>query len=249
MASLYPEVSDASDGVPYELGMKFEATRSGSIVAIRYWKCEGDSVQHVGRIWSTDGMALTSATFMAESGQGWQEQALASLLRIMPNVTYIVTVNSGARYPFTPDGLRKPIVSGNLRSVADGLNGLLGHVGSFPNNSIQNCNYFRDIVFVADALGAPVRLAITPAHATTSMGTPVTLTASAQDSGGNPVVADGLVHFSVTGVPGSFTTPRSVSMQDGRAAISFTPTSAGTAAVTAASSGLVSGTATLHVTA
>jgi hypothetical protein len=33
--------------------------------------------------------------------------------------------------------------------VADGANGTYGSSGAFPNNSYQNSNYFRDIVFVA----------------------------------------------------------------------------------------------------
>jgi hypothetical protein len=240
---------DASDGMPYELGMKFELTRSGRIVGIRYWKCSGDTYAHVGRIWSSNGVALASVCFEEESDSGWQEQALPSPLRVLPATIYVVTVNTGNEYPFSGDGLRVPIVSGDIRSIADGLNGVLGNPGSFPLHSIQNCNYFRDIVFVADALSIPTRLAILPANAITQTGRRVSFTATLQDSGGNAVIGDCVTEFSVTGVPGSFAGPSSVGMVNGRATVSFIPTGIGTAAVTAAASGLVSGTATLHVTA
>jgi len=62
------------------------------------------------------------------------------------------------------------------------------------------------------------------------------------------VIGDSVTEFSVTRVPGSFAGPSSVSMVNGRATISFILTGPGTAAVTAAASGLVTGTATLHVT-
>ncbi|MEO8631585.1 MAG: DUF4082 domain-containing protein, partial [Betaproteobacteria bacterium] len=50
-----PAVASASDGVPYELGMKFRTARAGTITAVRYWKAASDTGTHVGRIWSSTG--------------------------------------------------------------------------------------------------------------------------------------------------------------------------------------------------
>jgi hypothetical protein len=53
-----PAIASASDGVPYELGMKLRLAQSGNITAIRYWKATGDSGTHVGRLWSSGGALL-----------------------------------------------------------------------------------------------------------------------------------------------------------------------------------------------
>jgi hypothetical protein len=49
-------------------------------------------------------------------------------------------VNSGDIYPFSADGLRVSIINGYIRSVPDGMNGLLGNPGNFFTHSVQNCN-------------------------------------------------------------------------------------------------------------
>jgi hypothetical protein len=61
----------------------------------------------------------------------------------------VVSVNTGNTfYVATTGGLSSQVINGNLRSVV-GNNGLYGTTGTFPANSYQTSNYFRDIVFVA----------------------------------------------------------------------------------------------------
>jgi hypothetical protein len=40
-----PAVANASDQIPYELGMKFRVARSGQILAVRYWKSANDTAR------------------------------------------------------------------------------------------------------------------------------------------------------------------------------------------------------------
>ena len=120
----------------------------------------------------------------------------------------------------------------------------------FPTSSYQNGNYFRDIVFVADTFGAPMRLALTP------------VTASAQTKHTNQLyrhypgckrqycfhghqrrelfrdrsnrfVQSGAAHMAPTG---------------GMATTAFTASTAGTATVTAAAPGLNAASASLSIT-
>jgi hypothetical protein len=59
-----------------------------------------------------------------------------------------VSVNTaGSFYVATSGGLASQIVNGDLRSVV-GNNGRFGTPGTFPANTWQNTNYFRDVVFV-----------------------------------------------------------------------------------------------------
>jgi hypothetical protein len=143
-----PAVGDASDGVAYELGMKFQASGPGQITAIRYWKAPSETGSHTGRIWSSTGTLLASVTFSGESASGWQTQALTSPLAIQANTTYLVSVNTNLYYVATVGGLTSAVVTGSLSSVADGANGVYGNAGVFPASSYKSTNYFRDVSFV-----------------------------------------------------------------------------------------------------
>lgn len=143
-----PALASASDGVPYELGMKLQFARSGQITAVRFWKSTGDTAVHVGRLWSATGTLLASVTFSGETASGWQQQALASPLVVQSGTTYVVSVNTGGSFPMTQSGLATAVVNADISSVADGSNGVFGTAGTFPTGSFRSSNYFRDIVFV-----------------------------------------------------------------------------------------------------
>src|SRR5262249_26287338 len=244
-----PANGDAADGVPYEIGMKFLVARAGQITAIRYWKAPSDAGTHVGHIWSATGSLLATVTFSGETASGWQQQALTAPLAVNANTTYTVSVNIITNYVSTVSGLTNSIVNGDISSVADGANGTYGSPNAFPTNSYQNSNYFRDIVFVAGQVGAPAKLALTPASASTQPNSAVTYSATIQDANGNTVTnATNAVTFSVSGVSGSFNPASPVSPVNGVATSNFTPTTTGTATITVSASGLTGATASLTVT-
>ncbi|MDP9375356.1 MAG: DUF4082 domain-containing protein, partial [Chloroflexota bacterium] len=147
-----PSDPDTSDGgLKYELGMKFQSGRSGQITALRYWKAAGDPGPHVGRLWAAEGgPALATVTFANETASGWQQQDLEKPVPIQADTTYIVSVNANGHFARTVEGLTDAVVNGDLRSLADGANGLYGPPGKPPTNAYQNSNYFRDVVFVPD---------------------------------------------------------------------------------------------------
>ena len=147
-----PSNANATDGVPYELGMKFKSTKAGKILAVRYYKAASDTGTHGGKIWSATGTLLASITFTGETASGWQEKALASPLTIAANTTYVVSVNVGGYFPITtnsfPPSPSLPLTNGSLSVVNDGANGVFGAPAVFPTSSYQNSNYFRDVVFL-----------------------------------------------------------------------------------------------------
>ena len=147
-----PTNPNASDGVPYALGMKFKSAVAGKILAIRYYKAASDTGTHVGKFWSSSGTLLTSVTFTGETASGWQEQALATPYSIAANTTYIVSVNVASNFPITynafPPAPAAPLSYGSLSVVNDGANGVFGAPTAFPTSSFQNSNYFRDVVFL-----------------------------------------------------------------------------------------------------
>ena len=136
-------------GVNYELGTRFTSTVAGQITAIRFYKAANESGTHTGRIWSASGQQLASVVFSGESASGWQQQALATPrpLAIAANTEYMVTVNTANAYYVTTDGgLNSQITNGDLKTVV-GSNGRYGLVGTYPTDSWENSNYFRDVVF------------------------------------------------------------------------------------------------------
>ena len=158
-----PELTNACDGsepacTSYELGMKFQSSVNGQISAIRFFKATGETGSHVGTIWSSNGTPLASTPFTGETASGWQQQALSSPLNISANTTYVVSVNVNSHYvvtnsgPFLPflkpdAGLFFPVVNGALTSLADDHNGTFGDSGTFPTQTFEFSNYFRDVVF------------------------------------------------------------------------------------------------------
>ena len=145
-----PALVGQSDGagVNYELGTLLQSNTAGQITAIRFWKDANETGTHTGHIWSSTGTLLASVTFANETASGWQQQALTTSLAIAANTTYVVSVNTGNTYYVTTNsGMASQVTNGNLSSVV-GNNGVYGSTGTFPTNSWQNSNYFRDIVFV-----------------------------------------------------------------------------------------------------
>ncbi|MBR8840395.1 MAG: DUF4082 domain-containing protein [Stigonema ocellatum SAG 48.90 = DSM 106950] len=144
-----PFKSNNSDNRTLELGMKFQSDVDGQITAVRYWKGSWETDTHTGTIWSADGTLLATVPFTNETATGWQEAQLSTPLTITANTTYVVSVNANQCFASTIGGLESPLSNQNLRSVADDNNGVFGNIGTFPTNSFQNTNYFRDIQFVA----------------------------------------------------------------------------------------------------
>jgi len=140
-------------GVTYELGMLFQADVPGQITAVRFWKDANDIGTHIGNVWSAGGQLLASVQFANETPSGWQQQSLPVPLSILPGFTYVVSVNTPTGYYVETDfGLTTPIANQYLSTIA-GNNGVFGTQGQFPTNSVDDTNYFRDVVFVPGGSG------------------------------------------------------------------------------------------------
>jgi hypothetical protein len=149
-----PTQTEVTDQRTYELGMAFRSTSAGTISAIRYWKSASDNGSHTGRLWSASGELLASAVFSGESASGWQQTALSSPLAILANTTYVVSVNTNSHYVLTNGGLASAVIRAPLQSEVGG-NGRYGDLGTFPTQSWNDSNYFRDVVFSANGGNQP----------------------------------------------------------------------------------------------
>ena len=131
----------------FELGVKLQVDTSVQLTSVRFYKAVGETGTHTATIWTANGVALASVAFTSETASGWQQQVLSSPIQLLPNTTYVVSVNANSRYAVTLNGLLSPVSSGPLHTVADGLNGVYnGTLGNFPDQSYQSSNYFVDVV-------------------------------------------------------------------------------------------------------
>lgn len=234
-----PSIPNNSDGVSYELGMKFQSTNAGQITAIRYWKAASETGTHVGKIWAAaGGTPLATVTFSNETASGWQQQALSSPLSIQANTTYVVSVNVNSYYAVTQNGLASSVVNGDLKSVA-GNNGVYGGLGSFPTNSYLNSNYFRDIVFVASGSSTITKVSGDNQTGTVGTALPNPLVVQVNNSTGNPQ-SGVTVNFAVTAGGGSVSPTSAVTNSQGQASTTLTlgATAGQTNTVSATASGI-----------
>ena len=163
----------------YELGTRVTVDQPTELVALRFYKDAREGGQHVGTVWSESGAELTSATFVHESGSGWQRQALAEPLQLEPGHVYTVSVGLNDYYVKTLDGLATPLASGPLRSVATG-NGRYAEVaGQHPTSSWRSSNYFVDAVVRLPDAPARTPEVVSTAPSASATGVPTSSTVAA----------------------------------------------------------------------
>jgi Domain of unknown function (DUF4082)/Putative Ig domain/Pectate lyase superfamily protein len=147
-----PPMVVQNDPNPVELGVKFYATRAGSITGVRFYKNTSDTGTHTAHFWTSTGQLLASATFTNETASGWQQVNFSMPVAISANTTYIASYHSNGNYGETDYFFNNAYTSGSLiapSSASSGGNSVYayGGGGSFPSNSWQACNYWVDVVF------------------------------------------------------------------------------------------------------
>jgi hypothetical protein len=133
----------------YELGTKFTGRPADAADVLPVLRGRQRERHPRGQALVLSGVLLAQQTFAGETPSGWQQQALAAPVTLQPNVTYVVSINANAFFVTTLGGLASQIVSGPVRTVADGANGVFGSsAGTFPNQTFGSTNYFADAVVV-----------------------------------------------------------------------------------------------------
>ncbi|MHA4809754.1 DUF4082 domain-containing protein [Flavitalea flava] len=134
---------------PLELGMKFKILVPGTITKFRFFRLPGETGSHKASLWSKTGSLLDSISFPLSSDidSGWQIVTLPTPFSVSAD-TFVVSVNSNTKYAAKAYGLGAVISNGPLSSIADNNGVYTYSVGTFPTNTYNGNNYFRDIVFV-----------------------------------------------------------------------------------------------------
>ncbi|MGZ6880211.1 MAG: DUF4082 domain-containing protein [Mycobacteriaceae bacterium] len=140
--------SDAADTSAVNLGLQFQASSSGKVIGVRFYKEVDNTGTHVGSLWSASGTLLATGTFSNETASGWQELDFSSPVAVTAGTTYVVSyhTNSG-HYAFTSGGLSSPVTNGPLTALASGGVYAYGSANAFPSAKYNASNYWVDVVY------------------------------------------------------------------------------------------------------
>jgi Domain of unknown function (DUF4082)/Bacterial Ig-like domain/Bacterial Ig domain len=212
-------VSDVSDTNSVELGVRFQATQSGTVSGVRFYKVPDNTGTHSGTLWTASGTELATGTFSGESTQGWEELDFSSPVSISAGTTYVASYHTSAdHFADTSGGLSSAVTNGPLTALAGG--GVYAYSSSttFPNSSYNNSNYWVDLVFQQDT-SPPSVTASTPGNSATSVpvGTDPTVTF-------NNAIQAGSATFSLTG-PGGTAVSGTTTLNSAGTVLTFTPSS------------------------
>jgi uncharacterized protein YjdB len=185
-----PGTIDNGADNPVELGVAFQATTSGAISGVRFYKASTNTGTHVGNLWSSTGTLLASATFTNETSSGWQQVSFSSPVTITAGTTYIASYHStighwsGDRNYFAAAGVSNPPLQALENGSTQG-NGVYayGSTSIFPASSYLSTNYWVDVVF--NQAAALTSIEVTPTTPTILPTATQQMTATGTYQGGS----------------------------------------------------------------
>jgi hypothetical protein len=139
---------DAADTSAVNLGLQFQASSSGSIIGVRFYKEADNTGTHTGSLWTASGTLLATGTFSSESASGWQELDFSSPVTITAGTTYVASYHTDTgHYAYTSSGLSSTVTNGPLTALASGGVYAYGSGNVFPSNTFNANNYWVDVVY------------------------------------------------------------------------------------------------------
>jgi hypothetical protein len=139
---------DANDTAAVNLGVQFQASSSGNVIGVRFYKYSDNTGTHIGSLWSSTGTLLATGTFSNESASGWQELDFSSPVAITAGTTYVVSYHTNTgHYAATVNGLTSAVTNGPLTALAGGGVYVYGSSNAFPSLTFNASNYWVDVVY------------------------------------------------------------------------------------------------------
>lgn len=222
-----PVVASDIDARSVELGLKFRTDTAGFITGVRFYKGVANTGVHTGRLWTSTGTLLATATFTNESASGWQQVLFSTPVAVAADTTYVVSYYApNGRFAadlgyFANSGTDRGVLHA-LRSGVDGVNGVFtyGGAGSFPTSGTTT-NYWVDVVYNQSAdITPPTVASFSPATGAT--GVPLNGTVNA--TFGEDVTA-GSVVMTLRQTVGGTSVAGTTTYNAGTRTATFTPSS------------------------
>ncbi|WP_219514971.1 DUF4082 domain-containing protein [Nonomuraea ceibae] len=136
------------DRRPVELGMRFTVSRTGSVVAVRFYKHRRAAAGHSASLWDGTGNRLARVAFGTETASGWQEARLPEPVTLRAGRSYVVSYHApDGRYAVARHYFRR-YLPGTDSLSASRWNGAFAYGASaFPRRTSAGHNYLVDVVF------------------------------------------------------------------------------------------------------
>ncbi|MGO4440700.1 DUF4082 domain-containing protein [Rhizobium sp. RAF56] len=174
---------------PVSLGIQFQASTSGYVDGIRFYKGFYNAGDHTVDLWTSAGALLASGVSVDETLSGWQTVSFSSPVHISAGTTYIASYHTDGYYSLTSNYLAQGYSNGFLSVAANGSVYAYGDGSIFPNANVGG-NYWVDVVFAPDPNQLPVAASdsgfIVSRDSTLAL-TFNTLTANDTDPNGDPL--------------------------------------------------------------
>src|SRR5262249_50613123 len=129
--------------------------------------------------WSSTGQLLATGTFTNETASGWQTLTFATPVAITAGTMYVAGYYAPAgHYSLTRSYFTSTYTSGSLQVQPGGGVYMYGN-SAFPTQSYQASNYWVDVLFTTIKpvdTAPPTVISVTPAGASTNVGTNSSIT-------------------------------------------------------------------------
>lgn len=149
-----PTIRSVSETRSVNLGVRFRADLNGFITGVRFYKGQGNTGTHTGRLWTSSGTLLASARFSGETTTGWQQVNFATPVAITANTVYVASyLAPRGRYPEDKGFFAaKGVDNGPIHLLQDGVSGgnglyTYGTSAVFPSSTRDSSNFWVDVVF------------------------------------------------------------------------------------------------------
>lgn len=173
-----------NDNQAIELGTKFQASTTGYVTGLQFYKPTGATGTYTGSLWAANGTKLASVTYTG-TADGWQTANLASPVAIQAGVTYVVSYNTSGAYFASGNYFTAAHDSAPLSGLASGVSGGNGvytyGTNTMPTSSFNSTNYWADVVFTDQAIAdttAPTISSVIPTAGSAGASTRVAPTAT-----------------------------------------------------------------------
>jgi hypothetical protein len=187
--------SEANDPNSVELGVEFQASATGTIAGMRFYKSPLDTGTHVADLWSATGTLLATATFTNETASGWQQVNFSQPVAITAGTTYVASYHTSGNYSDTSGYFTTAHTNGELTALANGGVYAYGTSSIFPTSSYNASNYWVDVVFNGSPSQPPVANNVNGLVDTTNTTLSIpasTLLANDTDPGGRSLSISGV---------------------------------------------------------
>ncbi|KRR21604.1 hypothetical protein CQ13_30745 [Bradyrhizobium retamae] len=147
-----PSIVSVNDPSSVELGLKFQASTTGDVTGLRFYKGPSNTGTHVAHLWTSTGTLLATATFTNETASGWQQVDFATPVTITAGTTYVASYHTSGNYAADPGLFSSAVTNGPLTapsSATSGGNGVYayGSGALFPTDSYNSTSYGVDVLF------------------------------------------------------------------------------------------------------